>query len=56
MKVTVTTSGYHPATGLDLVEGEMDVTQEQAETLEQAGLTAATKTPKKRAATPETKE
>lgn len=56
MKVVVTTSGYHPASGLELVEGEMDVSPEHAEILDRAGLTEAPKATKKRAATPENKE
>ncbi len=51
MKVECKVSGYHPATGLDLVEGEMDVTPEVAEQLERAGFLA-----KKRATKPEKKE
>lgn len=51
MKVECKTEGYHPATGLDLVVGEMEVTQEQALTLEAAGLLV-----KKRASKPEKKE
>lgn len=44
MKVECTESGYHPATGLDLVVGEMEVTEEQAATLERAGLLKSKKT------------
>jgi hypothetical protein len=38
MKVECRVAGYHPATGLDLVAGEMDVTEEQAAQLEAAGF------------------
>jgi hypothetical protein len=38
MKVECKVSGYHPATGLDLVAGEMDVTEAQALELERAGF------------------
>lgn len=48
MKVACKASGYHPATGLDLVEGEMEVTEDLAAQLEAAGFLA-----KKRATKPE---
>ena len=51
MKVQCTVVGFHPATGLDLVDGEMEVTPEQAEALERAGFLT-----KKRASKPEKKE
>lgn len=38
MKVQCVGAGYHPATGLDLVVGDMEVSEEQAATLEAAGL------------------
>ena len=41
MKVQCTVEGYHPATGLDLVAGEMDVSEEQAAQLEAAGFLTA---------------
>lgn len=53
MKVQSIAAGYHPATGLDLVVGEMEVSEEQATTLEAAGLLS---TKGKRAAKPEKKE
>lgn len=37
MKVQNIGVGYHPATGLDLIPGEMDVSEEQAATLEEIG-------------------
>ena len=52
MKVQCTVEGYHPATGLDLVAGEMDVSEEHAAQLEAAGLL----TKKPRASKPEKKE
>jgi hypothetical protein len=51
MKVECRTAGYHPATGLDLVVGEMDVSEDHAAQLEAAGLLAG----KARAAKPEKK-
>lgn len=53
MKVESKVAGYHPATGLDLVAGEIEVTEEQAAVLEGAGLLA---TKPKRAPKPEKKE
>lgn len=53
-KVECKVSGYHPATGLELVAGEMEVTEEQAETLERAGFLAVGK--KQRATKPEKEE
>ncbi len=53
MKVQNVGVGYHPGTGLELVPGEMDVSEEQAATLEAAGLLEAKP---KRAAKPEKKE
>jgi hypothetical protein len=50
MKVQCSGTGYHPATGLDLVAGEMEVTEDQAATLEAAGLLV---TKAKRAPRPE---
>lgn len=41
---------FHPASGLDLVPGEMEVSDEAAAVLEAAGLVS---TPKKRATKPE---
>lgn len=41
MKVQCIGVGYHPGTGLDLVPGEMEVSEEQAATLEAAGLLTA---------------
>ena len=38
MKVECTVNGYHPATGLDLVAGEMEVSEDQAAQLEAAGF------------------
>jgi len=38
MKVQNVGVGYHPGTGLDLVPGEMEVSEEQAATLDAAGL------------------
>jgi hypothetical protein len=49
-KVECKVAGYHPATGLDLVVGEMEVSEEQAAQLEASGFLAATK---KRATKPE---
>lgn len=40
MKVQCSGAGYHPGTGLELVPGEMEVSEEQAATLEAAGLLA----------------
>jgi len=54
MKVECTVAGYHPATGLDLVVGPMDVTEEQAAQLERAGFLAGAK--KKRAPAPDEKK
>jgi hypothetical protein len=53
MKVECKVDGYHPATGLDLVAGDMEVTEEQAAALEAAGLAVPKKT---RATKPEKKE
>lgn len=53
MKVECKVSGYHPATGLDLVVGEMDVTEDSAEQLEAAGFLVGRKA---RAAKPEKRE
>jgi hypothetical protein len=55
MKVECKVSGYHPATGLDLVEGEMDVTPEAAAQLEASGFLAAP-VKKTRATKPEKEE
>jgi hypothetical protein len=52
MKVECKVFGYHPATGLDLVVGEMEVTPEVAAQLEAAGF-LVTPTSKKRATKPE---
>ena len=52
VKVQCVVNGFHPATGLDLVAGEMDVSEEQAAELERAGFLAK----KQRAAKPEKKE
>ena len=51
MKVQNVGVGYHPGTGLDLVPGEMEVSEEQAATLEAAGLLEAKS--KRRAPEPE---
>ena len=40
MKVQCTVVGYHPATGLDLVAGEMEVSEAQAAQLEAVGFLA----------------
>jgi hypothetical protein len=53
MKVQNVGVGYHPGTGLELVPGEMEVSEEQAATLEAAGLLV---TKGKRATKPENKE
>ena len=50
MKVECRTAGYHPATGLELEVGEMEVTEAQAAELERAGFLA---TKKQRATKPE---
>jgi hypothetical protein len=54
MKVECRVAGYHPATGLDLVVGEMDVTEEHAAQLEAAGFLVGKKPA--RATKPEKKE
>lgn len=51
MKVECKVNGYHPATGLDLVAGEMEVTEDHAAQLADAGLLVG----KARAAKPEKK-
>ena len=51
IKVECKVAGFHPATGLDLVVGEMEVSEEQAAQLEVCGFLAPA--PKKRAAKPE---
>jgi len=53
MKVECKVSGYHPATGLDLVVGEMEVTEDHAAQLEAAGFLTIVKA---RASKPEKKE
>jgi hypothetical protein len=45
MKVLCKTSGYHPATGLDLVDGEMEVTDDQGAQLVAARLAVASPEP-----------
>jgi hypothetical protein len=40
VKVECKVSGFHPATGLDLIAGEMEVSEEQAAQLERAGFLA----------------
>lgn len=54
MKVQCKTTGYHPATKLDLVEGEMDVADEAVAELLAAGLIETQKV--KRAHKPEKEE
>lgn len=54
MKVECVVSGFHPATGIDLVVGEMDVSEDQAAQLEAAGfLTAKRQAKWQRAPEPE---
>lgn len=43
VNVTVEEKCYHPATGLELIPGEMDVSAKQAEVLVRAGLATAEK-------------
>jgi hypothetical protein len=56
MKVQCKVSGYHPATRLDLVEGEMDVTPEAAAELEACGFLETSAPKKTRATKPEKEE
>jgi hypothetical protein len=53
IKVECKVDGYHPGTGLDLVAGEMEVTEDQAAQLEAAGLLSSKS---KRATKPEKRE